>query len=179
MATVEQVRNLLCRHRTVQLKPMVSLPLQRLGGIDCNSGSCIGQKRTRGRTRGIKLFIKRHHCRAIKGYTVRVGFELLVNVSTALVDMYVKCSLIGIGRGPGCGFCPLVFFPPPTPDSTCHCRIIFLLVSELSISGRICKAIKQENFILATTTCLRIEWYRKEGILRLKQGKKKSATKEL
>ena len=36
--------------------------------------------------------------RAIHGYTVRAGFELLVNVSTALVDMYAKCGLIGIAR---------------------------------------------------------------------------------
>eukprot|EP00268_Persea_americana_P059866 TRINITY_DN7399_c1_g1_i1.p1 TRINITY_DN7399_c1_g1~~TRINITY_DN7399_c1_g1_i1.p1 ORF type:complete len:542 (-),score=118.46 TRINITY_DN7399_c1_g1_i1:1158-2783(-) len=36
--------------------------------------------------------------RAIHGYAVRAGFELLVNVSTALVDMYAKCSLIGIAR---------------------------------------------------------------------------------
>ncbi|XXG60831.1 hypothetical protein AAC387_Pa04g2644 [Persea americana] len=36
--------------------------------------------------------------RAIHGYTVRVGFELLVNVSTTLVDMYMKCGLIRIAR---------------------------------------------------------------------------------
>ncbi|KAJ8645516.1 hypothetical protein MRB53_007264 [Persea americana] len=36
--------------------------------------------------------------RAIHGYAVRAGFELLVNVSTALVDMYAKCGLIGIAR---------------------------------------------------------------------------------
>ena len=36
--------------------------------------------------------------RAIHDYTVRAGFELLVNVSTTLVDMYAKCGLIGIAR---------------------------------------------------------------------------------
>ncbi|KAJ8618878.1 hypothetical protein MRB53_015064 [Persea americana] len=36
--------------------------------------------------------------RAIHGYTVRVGFELLVNVTTTLVDMYMKCGLIRIAR---------------------------------------------------------------------------------
>ncbi|KAJ8639558.1 hypothetical protein MRB53_016252 [Persea americana] len=35
---------------------------------------------------------------AIHGYAVRDGFELLLNVSTALVDMYAKCSLIGIAK---------------------------------------------------------------------------------
>ncbi|KAJ8638307.1 hypothetical protein MRB53_012574 [Persea americana] len=34
--------------------------------------------------------------RAVHGYTVRTGFELLVNVSTALVVMYAKCGLIEI-----------------------------------------------------------------------------------
>ena len=36
--------------------------------------------------------------KAIHGYTVRAGFELLVNVSTTLVDMHAKCGLIGIAR---------------------------------------------------------------------------------
>ena len=36
--------------------------------------------------------------RAIHGYTIKVGFELLVNVFTALVDMYAKCGLIEIAR---------------------------------------------------------------------------------
>ena len=35
---------------------------------------------------------------AIYGYIVRAGFELLMNVSTALVDMYAKYGLIGIAR---------------------------------------------------------------------------------
>ncbi|KAK3034693.1 hypothetical protein RJ639_032454 [Escallonia herrerae] len=34
----------------------------------------------------------------IHGYVVRAGFELLVNVSTALVDMYCKCGLVGTAR---------------------------------------------------------------------------------
>ncbi|KAJ8616165.1 hypothetical protein MRB53_035537 [Persea americana] len=35
---------------------------------------------------------------AIHGYTIRARFELLVNVSTVLVDMNAKCDLIGIAR---------------------------------------------------------------------------------
>ncbi|KAK2995733.1 hypothetical protein RJ640_004262 [Escallonia rubra] len=34
----------------------------------------------------------------IHGYVVRAGFVLLVNVSTALVDMYCKCGLVGTAR---------------------------------------------------------------------------------
>ncbi|XVF00156.1 hypothetical protein REPUB_Repub03eG0260800 [Reevesia pubescens] len=36
--------------------------------------------------------------KAVHGYVLRAGFEGLVNVSTALVDMYSKCRLIRIGR---------------------------------------------------------------------------------
>ncbi|MFQ6665739.1 hypothetical protein Gotur_032360, partial [Gossypium turneri] len=36
--------------------------------------------------------------RSIHGYVLRAGFEGLVNVNTALVDMYSKCRYIGIGR---------------------------------------------------------------------------------
>ncbi|XXG71204.1 hypothetical protein AAC387_Pa07g0510 [Persea americana] len=36
--------------------------------------------------------------RVINGYTISAGFELLVNVSTAFMDMYAKCGLIGIAR---------------------------------------------------------------------------------
>ncbi|XXG46829.1 hypothetical protein AAC387_Pa02g1575 [Persea americana] len=42
-----------------------------------------------------------------------------------------------------------------------------------ALNLRICKAIKQENFILATTTCLRIEWYRKEAQLLFSEGQGK------
>ncbi|KAJ8630141.1 hypothetical protein MRB53_023464 [Persea americana] len=38
---------------------------------------------------------------AIHGYTIKVGFELLVNVFTALVDMYAKCGLIEIASDYG------------------------------------------------------------------------------
>lgn len=36
--------------------------------------------------------------RSVHGYVLRAGFEGLVNVNTALVDMYSKCRYIGIGR---------------------------------------------------------------------------------
>ncbi|OMP01787.1 hypothetical protein CCACVL1_02996 [Corchorus capsularis] len=36
--------------------------------------------------------------KAVHGYVLRAGFERLVNVSTALVDMYSKCGFVGIGR---------------------------------------------------------------------------------
>ncbi|KAL6011204.1 hypothetical protein ACLOJK_001649 [Asimina triloba] len=36
--------------------------------------------------------------RSIHGYAIRAGFESLVNVSTALTDMYSKCEAIRIGR---------------------------------------------------------------------------------
>ncbi|XP_044460587.1 pentatricopeptide repeat-containing protein At1g11290, chloroplastic [Mangifera indica] len=36
--------------------------------------------------------------KAIHGYAVRAGFELLVNVATALVDMYSKCGCLGTAR---------------------------------------------------------------------------------
>ena len=34
----------------------------------------------------------------IHGYAIRAGFELLVNISTALVDMYSKCGSVGTAR---------------------------------------------------------------------------------
>ncbi|KAM4082038.1 hypothetical protein ACJW30_11G138600 [Castanea mollissima] len=34
----------------------------------------------------------------IHGYAIRTGFELLVNISTALVDMYSKCGSVGTAR---------------------------------------------------------------------------------
>ncbi|KAF2323706.1 hypothetical protein GH714_036659 [Hevea brasiliensis] len=36
--------------------------------------------------------------KAIHGYVIRAGFESLVNVSTALVDMYSKCESVGTAR---------------------------------------------------------------------------------
>ncbi|KAL4303690.1 hypothetical protein GQ457_10G003340 [Hibiscus cannabinus] len=36
--------------------------------------------------------------RSVHGYVLRAGFEGLVNVNTALVDMYSKCGYIRIGR---------------------------------------------------------------------------------
>lgn len=36
--------------------------------------------------------------KSIHGFAVRAGFESLVNVSTAVVDMYAKCGAIGIAR---------------------------------------------------------------------------------
>jgi pentatricopeptide repeat protein len=36
--------------------------------------------------------------KSIHGYVMRAGFGLLVNISTALVDMYSKCSSVGIAR---------------------------------------------------------------------------------
>ncbi|XP_058109854.1 pentatricopeptide repeat-containing protein At1g11290, chloroplastic [Magnolia sinica] len=36
--------------------------------------------------------------RELHGYAIRAGFELLVNVSTALTDMYSKCGAIGTAR---------------------------------------------------------------------------------
>ncbi|XWS08228.1 hypothetical protein CRYUN_Cryun41cG0061700 [Craigia yunnanensis] len=36
--------------------------------------------------------------KAVHGYVIRAGFEGLVNLNTALVDMYSKCRFVGIGR---------------------------------------------------------------------------------
>ncbi|CAK7336427.1 unnamed protein product [Dovyalis caffra] len=36
--------------------------------------------------------------KAVHGYVLRAGFESVVNVSTALVDMYSKCGSVGIAR---------------------------------------------------------------------------------
>ncbi|KAJ8647669.1 hypothetical protein MRB53_000692 [Persea americana] len=50
---------------------------------------------------GMQLFLDVESLRigrAIHGYTIRAGFELPVNVSTALVDINAKCGLIGIAR---------------------------------------------------------------------------------